>query len=90
MPLAETYQNIHLLPVFQRKIAYGTGGLPWSISDRNSEISYEKGICPVAEELFEHSFIGIPLCSYDFSDSEIHDIGMMLKTAWREIYDGKP
>ena len=90
VPLVETYQNIHLLPVFQRKIAYGTGGLPWSISDRNSEISYEKGICPVAEELFEHSFIGIPLCSYDFSDTEIHDIGMMLKTAWREIYDGKP
>ena len=90
VPLVETYQNIHLLPIFQRKIAYGTGGLPWSISDRNSEISYEKGICPVAEELFDHSFIGIPLCSYDFSDTEIHDIGMMLKTAWREIYDGKP
>ena len=90
VPLVETYQNIHLLPIFQRKIAYGTGGLPWSISDRNSEISYEKGICPVAEELFDHSFIGIPLCSYDFSDTEIHDIGMTLKTAWREIYDGKP
>ena len=90
VPLAETYQNIHLLPVFQRKIAYGTGGLPWSISNRNSEISYEKGICPVAEELFDHSFIGIPLCSYDFSDTEIHDIGMTLRTAWREIYDGKP
>ena len=89
VPLVETYQNIHLLPVFQRKLPTGRG-LPWSISNRNSEISYEKGICPVAEELFEHSFIGIPLCSYDFSDTEIHDIGMMLKTAWREIYDGKP
>ena len=28
VPLVETYQNIHLLPVFQRKIAYGTGGYP--------------------------------------------------------------
>jgi hypothetical protein len=70
VPVMETYQNIHLLPMFQNKIAYGTGGFPWSASERNSDISYKKGICPVAEDLFDHSFIGIPLCSYDFSDEK--------------------
>ena len=89
-PLMGTYQNIHLLPMFQNKIAYGTGGFPWTVSDRNSEISYRKGICPVAEELFDHSFIGIPMCSYDFSDEEIHQIGASLREAWRDIYSGQP
>ena len=90
VPLMATYQNIHLLPMFQNKIAYGTGGFPWTVSDRNSEISYRKGICPVAEELFDHSFIGIPMCSYDFSDDEIHRIGTTLREAWRGIYSGQP
>ena len=88
IPVMETYQNIHLLPMFQNKIAYGTGGFPWSASERNSDISYTKGICPVAEELFDHSFIGIPLCSYDFSDEEIHQIGATLRDVWRGIYSG--
>jgi perosamine synthetase len=90
VPLMGTYQNIHLLPMFQNKIAYGTGGFPWTVSDRNSEISYKKGICPVAEELFDHSFVGIPLCSYDFSDDEIRRIGTTLREAWRGIYSGQP
>ena len=90
IPIVDCYQNLHLLPIFQQKIAYGTGGFPWSISDRNSEISYAKGICPVAEELNDHSFIGLPLCSYDFSDEEIYDIGTILKNTLREIYDGEP
>lgn len=88
VPVMETYQNIHLLPMFQNKIAYGTGGFPWSASERNSDISYKKGICPVAEDLFDHSFIGIPLCSYDFSDAEIHQMGATLRDAWRGIYSG--
>lgn len=90
IPLVDCYQNLHLLPIFQQKIAYGTGGFPWSISERNSEISYAKGICPIAEELNDYSFIGLPLCSYDFSDEEIYDIGTILKNALREIYDGQP
>ena len=49
IPIVDCYQNLHLLPIFQQKIAYGTGGFPWSISERNSEISYAKGICPIAE-----------------------------------------
>jgi len=89
VPLMATYQNIHLLPMFQNKIAYGTGGFPWTCSNRNSKISYEKGICPVAEELFDHSFVGIPLCSYDFSDEEINRIGTTLRDTWRGIYSGQ-
>jgi perosamine synthetase len=89
IPLMGTYQNIHLLPIFQQKIAYGTSGIPWTISDRNQEISYKKGICPVAEELFDHSFVGIPLCSYDFSDDEIHQIGLTIRDTWRNIYNGQ-
>ena len=49
----------------------------------------KESVTGIAEELFDHSFIGI-LMLIRLSDTEIHDIGMTLKTAWREIYDGKP
>jgi len=48
--LANQYANLHLLPMYQKKIAYGLHGFPWTIAHRN--INYEKGICPVAERRF--------------------------------------
>ena len=41
---------LYLLPLFQKKIAVGRHGFPFS---ENSSIHYSKGICPVAERLFE-------------------------------------
>ena len=35
------YYNLHLFPLYQKKIAYGKKGFPWSIY--NKKISYKKG-----------------------------------------------
>ena len=31
--IAAGYQNVHLLPLFQKKIAYGSKGFPWNFSE---------------------------------------------------------
>lgn len=57
------YQNLHMLPVFQKKQAYGNSNFPWL----DSTVSYAKGICPVAEILHEELFIGLSLCHYEYT-----------------------
>ena len=42
------YQNLHLLPTFQKKIAYGRHHFPWISPFNKRNISYKKGICPIA------------------------------------------
>lgn len=49
--LAGGYTNIHLLPMYQQKIAYGSKGFPWTSDICRRDVSYHKGICPVAERL---------------------------------------
>jgi dTDP-4-amino-4,6-dideoxygalactose transaminase len=40
---------LYLQPMFQKKIAYGSKGFPWSMSGR--QYDYSLGICPIAEDL---------------------------------------
>ena len=42
-------------------------------------VSYDKGICPVAEKLNETSFIAIGMCICDFTDSDIELITQAAK-----------
>jgi dTDP-4-amino-4,6-dideoxygalactose transaminase len=39
------YQNLHLLPMYQRKIAYGSRGFPWTSDVCKRAVDYRKGIC---------------------------------------------
>jgi dTDP-4-amino-4,6-dideoxygalactose transaminase len=78
------YQNIHLLPMYQKKIAYGADGFPWSSeSYKGNGVSYQKGICPVAEELHDESFIAIPICVFEYDE---HEVVLTVK-AFQKIWD---
>ena len=81
--IIEGYTNLHLLPIYQKKIAYGKKNFPWSTFKSN--INYKKGICPVAEKLHQKSFIGILLCSYDFRISDIKTISNIIKKVWSNL-----
>ena len=67
---ANGYCNIHLLPIFRKKIAFGKSGLPWTLPHSRKNISYKKGICPIAEEYHAKSFIGFANCTLDFTDKD--------------------
>ena len=70
---------LYLLPVFQKKIAIGSQGFPF---DRSSRVSYEKGLCPVCERMFEKELICFEPCAYDV-DSEHRKL---LVEAIRKVY----
>ena len=69
--IATGYQNIHLLPVYQQKIAYGSAGFPWTADFCRRDVDYSKGICPVAEELHDRSYLGFAMCLHELSDKDI-------------------
>lgn len=81
--LAGQYANLHLLPIYQRKIAYGLKGFPWTIANR--EISYEKGICPVAERLNEIDYFGIEMCLHQYGNKEIDLIVEAFYKVWKNL-----
>jgi len=79
------YQNIHLLPIFQKKIAYGKKGFPWTSDICKREVSYKKGICPVAESLHDTSFIMFQMCLYDLNIEDINLIVKAFHKVWKNL-----
>lgn len=79
------YTNIHLLPIFQEKIAYGSNGFPWTSDICERDVSYSKGICPVAEYLHDKSFIGYEMCLHDLSVEETNLIISAFNKVWSNL-----
>lgn len=78
------YTNVHLLPMFQKKIAYGSKGFPWSLCEGiNKNISYKKGICPVAEDLHKNKLISFEVCLFDLKKIDIVLILRAFKEVWK-------
>jgi perosamine synthetase len=69
---------LYLLPAFQRRIAIGRDGFPLAGSD----VSYEKGICPVAERMHERELILFETCMYDLSGDAVDGIA----AAFRKVH----
>jgi hypothetical protein len=86
--ISTQYQNIHLLPMFQNKIAYGKNGFPWSAPFSRQDVDYSKGICPNAEYLNDYSYLGFPMCVYDLSDQDVDKIIAAFIKVWAAIESG--
>ena len=85
VPVGKSYQNLHLLPMYQKKIAYGSHGFPWSSDICKREVSYEKGICPVAENLNDNTFISVVMCGYELKENDINLIVKAFKKVWDNL-----
>ena len=83
----EGYQNLHLLPVYKKKIAYGKKNFPWSIF--NSKIKYYKGLCPIAEKLQDKTFLNFEFCKYDLGKSDLDFLSNKFIKVWTELENSK-
>lgn len=86
------YQNLHLLPLFRHKIAYGRHGFPWSSPYARQGIEYGPGLCPVAEELHSRSFLGLALCIHEYPEKDVESIVQAFRKVWaqRELLGAAP
>ena len=83
--LVSGYQNSHLYPLFQGRIAYGTQGFPWTSPYCGRQISYARGICPVAEELHARSFLGINLCLHEYHPEDVQLMLAAFAKVWQHL-----
>ena len=79
------YQNVHLYPLFQQRIAYGTKGFPWVSPYCDRYISYAAGICPVAEKLHAETFLGINICLNDYSSEDVKLVISAFEKVWGQL-----
>ena len=85
VPVGQGYTNIHLLPLYQNKIAYGKKGFPWNSDIYKGMVKYDKGICPVAEELHEKKIISIPICMYEWENKDIDLVVKAFHKVWSQL-----
>lgn len=79
------YANVHLLPMYQKKIAYGSKGFPWTSDICKRNVSYVKGICPTAEKLHDESFLGYEMCLNDLDDNDVDLIVIAFRKVWGNL-----
>ncbi len=77
--------NLHMLPMYQKKIAYGSKGFPWTSEICHRNVSYAKGICPVAERLHESTYLGFLMCMNEMSDEETDLMVRAFHKVWAHI-----
>jgi dTDP-4-amino-4,6-dideoxygalactose transaminase len=79
------YQNLHLLPLFRNKIAYGTKGFPWNSPYCISDIQYGPGLCPVAEKLHSETFLGLNICMNELPPADVALIIEAFRKVWTQL-----
>ena len=83
--LSSRYVNLHMLPMYQRKIAYGSRGFPWTSDICHRDVDYRHGICPVAEELQEKTYLGYAMCLNELSDDDVDLIVAAFRKVWSNL-----
>jgi len=69
---------LYLLPLFQKRIAIGREGWPFTLTER----TYHKGLCPVAERLHEIELMGFDCCCVKVTDADLDGLIM----AFRKVH----
>lgn len=83
--VAGGYVNLHLLPMYQQRIAHGRKGFPWSGGPYRGEVSYAKGICPSAESMNEARYMCIAMCQYSYTTDDIDLIAQAFRKVWSNL-----
>jgi perosamine synthetase len=84
-PLVEGYvKPLYLNPIYQKKMAMGSKGFPFNY---NSGVTYNyaKGLCPVAERMYEKELIHSPLIREAVTESDMNDVANAMIKVFENI-----
>ena len=75
IPLNQGYvEPIYLQPLYQKRIAFGSEGFPFSYPGYHGRVSYARGICPVTEKMHDETLILIDACHAGLSRNDLSDM----------------
>ncbi len=70
---------IYLEPIYQNKRCFGDKGCPFDCKHYDGSVNYDKGICPVAEEMYSEKLILSGICRYPLDESDIDDVASAIE-----------
>lgn len=83
--LRDSYvRPIYLEPMYQQRLAF-KGGVPFSSTESSKLIKYDKGICPVAEMVYERRLIFGKFCRWPLTMQHIDQVAL----AFEKVYEGR-
>jgi hypothetical protein len=74
-----------MLPMYQKKIAYGSRGFPWTSDICRRNVDYSKGICPIAEHLQDSTYLGFQICVHEMVDDEVDLMIKAFQKVWHNL-----
>jgi len=81
--LIEGYVNIHKLPIFKKKVAYGKKNFPWSLNKKYKKDYSFKDLYNT-ELLHNKTFFAIEVCLYDLSLKDVEIISKKFFKVWKK------
>lgn len=81
----EGYLNIHMYPIYQKKIAYGHSGYPWKSKNMESTVSYEKGSFKIAERLHNQTMLNLPMTLFQYCERDMELIVKSFHKVWDNL-----
>lgn len=76
---------LYLQPMYQKRIAYGKDGCPWTCEKYKGEVSYKKGICPVTEKMHEQTLITHELMHAGMRKKDLDDVVRAFTKVWKNV-----
>jgi dTDP-4-amino-4,6-dideoxygalactose transaminase len=74
---------LYLQPLFQKRIAYGNAGCPWTCEKYTGSVSYSQGICPVAERMHSEELIIHELMRPPMTENDLDDVIDAFEKVWK-------
>jgi dTDP-4-amino-4,6-dideoxygalactose transaminase len=80
---------LYYQPMFQRKIAFGTSGVPWSASFYKGDVSYNHGLCPTVEKMHFEEVIVHELMRPGMTKADLDDVIAAFTKVWENRHELK-
>ncbi len=65
---------LYFLPLFQKRICFGNQGWPFNLYQGNVQKLYQKGVCPVVENLYEETLFFHDLMHPNMAQKDLDDV----------------
>ena len=70
---------LYLQPMYQRRIGFGSNGFPWTYPGYAGSVSYEPGICPVTERMYNSQALLTDICHANITRADLDDFVTAVK-----------
>lgn len=91
IPMVEGYvEPIYLEPVYQKRIAFGNDGFPFTYPGYKGKVSYDLGICPVTERMHYEEVIFTNICHAGIGRCDLDDVVGAFEKILSEAHELRP